>query len=104
MLDIEGDLNGYIEVQSTTIWDAQLNNGAGANKVVVTVQPGWQLTNLQNDLVELKAKVEKMQKETDEEILLRSTNAGLKEAYDKYQTVYNLVKQTVDVLDNNGAT
>ena len=103
MIDIRGD-GWYIDVKHSTEWDSNLNNHAGGNKSVIQIDPGVELENMKNDIVALKNDLALMRQEKDEEVMLRNSHPGLKDLYDKYQSVYKLVKQTVDTLeDENGS-
>ena len=100
MIDIRGD-SYYFNVTTQTEWDCAMNGNCGGNKLVVDIQPAHTLTQMEIDIQSLKVDLNRMQTEKDAEVLLRNSNPVLKDAYEKYETVYKLMKQTMDAMEGN---
>lgn len=100
MIDIRGD-SLFFNVSYTTEWDSTINNHMGGNKLVVDIMPAGNLLQMQTDIESLRIDLERMQREKDAEVLLRNSNPTLKDAYEKYETVYKLMKQTIDAMEGN---
>ena len=91
MIEIRGS-DSLINVTTTTEWDPNANNYAGANKVVVTVSASSSLTQMQTDFYNLKAEIEAFIIRDKEEAKLREDYPALKEVYEQYQMVKHLVE------------
>lgn len=100
MFEVRGD-PGFFNITTMTEWDSAANGNCGGNKLVIDIQPAFQLTQMQTDINSLRFDLERMRQESDKEFMLRNSNPSLKDAYEKYQTIYKLVKQTVDAIEGN---
>jgi len=104
MIDIRGDQQ-FINVEHRQEYDGTLNNHQGGNKLVIDIQPGYELTELKLTVDNLKLQLEAMTFQQDTEAVLRKNNPALQELYDQYQMVYTLVKKSDDALgelENSG--
>lgn len=91
MIEIRGDGN-LIDVTTTTEWDPNANNYAGANKVVVTISPSINLMTMQTEFIALKDQVEIFVKRENEESKLREDYPALQDVWNQYQMVKHLVE------------
>jgi len=100
MIDIRADQQ-FINVEHRQEWDSTLNNHSGGNKLVIDIQPGYELTELKATVDNLKLQLDAITIQQDTESALRGTNPALQELYDQYQMVYTLVKKTDDAINGN---
>ena len=97
MIEIRGD-DRFFTVTNTTEWDAYMNNSCGGNKLVIGIIPAPELTQMYDDIKTLQMQVRSMNQERDMETILQNSNPAVKDAYEKYQTIYKLVRQSMDTL------
>lgn len=97
MFKFEADEN-MISVQKIQGWDYN-----GKPELQVRVEPGHQLIQMQQDLQLLMSKVATMEGDAQIEKQLRERNPAVKDLYDQYKTVLNLVKNPpVEANDGGG--
>lgn len=95
MFEIDGD-GQFIDVQSNSVYDSNMNNYAGGQKLVVEVKAGWELTQMKTDLDLLRTEMQSLRNERQQEAILRKSNPALQDMYEKYQIVLGLVKDAAE--------
>lgn len=65
----------------------------GQPELQITIQGSYELTQMQQELIDLKLQVDAIVIERETELMLRKTNPALQELYDQYQVIYTLVKK-----------
>ena len=101
MIEIKGD-NFFINVNANTVWDANMNNYAGGNKLEVQIDPGPDLITMQANIATLQGQVMDILNQQMADARLRDENPALKDIHDKYQIVYELVKKADNATGNDG--
>jgi len=91
MVEIKGDSH-FIAVNTNTIWDSNMNDYAGGNKLEVSVSGCPELIRMQSTLQTLENRLYILEAREAEEKRLRDENPGLKDMHNKYKIVYELVK------------
>lgn len=101
MIDIKGD-NLFIDVNCNSVWDSNMNNYVGGNKLEVNIEPGTELINMQANIMALQTQMREMLDTQAEEARLRAENPALRDIHEKYQIVYELVKKADQQTGNDG--
>ena len=102
MIEIRG--NDLVIVTTTTEWDANANNYAGANKVVVQVDLDLQVRQMLTDFAILKADLETIVQRDKDEAKMREDWPALQDVYSQYQMVKDMLVNAKKPVEKKDAS
>ena len=88
--------------QFIDVFSQQGYNASGDAELQVTVEGNFEVINMMTDIRTLMNRVDELYYEQDKEKRLRESNPALKDLYNKYKVVYELVKADDDDDRCNG--
>lgn len=74
----------------------------GQPELQVTIQGGYELTNMQGAIDLMRTQLDSLVFQQQQEEELRKSNPALQELYNQYKVVYTLVKKADDNVGNDG--